>query len=97
MMPFPQPPRSPKKIGKTARTTLMLLLAGLLLAGPAGAAFGTDSAVIRATPLEPAAPEPPSFAVYQTPEPSRAVLLVVGSLMVMICYRRAWVNMRRSS
>lgn len=42
-----------------------------------------------------AEPVPGEFAVFTTPEPSRAVLLAVGSLLLLAFYRRAWLNFRQ--
>lgn len=62
----------------------MLIAAALLLALPGG--------VIASQEPE----EQEAFPVFATPEPSRAVLLVIGSAMVLFCYRRAWTGRRPS-
>ena len=35
------------------------------------------------------------FAVFTTPEPGRAVLLLAGVLFLLVFYRQAWVSFRR--
>jgi hypothetical protein len=103
---FP-PSLNPRQLNRPS-TTPPLLLCALLLVGfvamtPAGADPGIDAPAMSQpsigptpiTSLIPEADELPTFTVFQTPEPSRVILLVIGTLMVLGCYRRAWVNFKR--
>ena len=105
---FRQSNRQPLNRLATLPPLLPLLLCSLLLTAPAGAISASADTGIEAPALIQPSPEPvddtaviltgdehPAFTVFETPEPSRAVLLVIGSLLVLSCYRRAWVNFKR--